>query len=176
MSQKINQSKIKFRKIILSDLILLKMWRNSSDIFPYNTQYSLLNMENQKKWFSEQKKSNENKMFMVIFNNQPIGICGLIHFDHENKNADVAIIIGETQFHGQGIGKNVLLKLITYGFKKLNLNRIGAEIFEYNKISENLFCNLNFIFECTLRQSLWRNGKWWNINKFSILKHEFDIL
>jgi len=176
MTLKLKQSKIQFRSIRESDLMLLQKWRNSNKIFPYNAQFFLLNLENQKKWFIEQKKSNSSKMFIVTFKNKPIGVCGLIHLDDENKTADVAIIIGETQFHGKGFGKKILQKLIIYGFNKLNLNRIGADIFEFNKISENLFFDLNFIFEGTLRKSLWRNGKWWNINKFSVLKNEFSNL
>ena len=109
-------------------------------------------------------------MFMILDNlRKPIGICGLIHIDKKNRNADVAIILGDTKLHGQGYGTESLKLLVKYGFEKLKLHRIGAEIIEYNKISIKLFEKLNFEYEALMKENLWRNGKWWNTTVYSIL-------
>ena len=167
-------TKIKFQKVREKDLTIIKKWRNSLDIFPFNTQYILLNMENQKRWFDTiNNVESKRQMFIAYFEKNPIGICGLINIDNENQNGDIAIIIGETKFQGKGIGSIILKKLLDVGFKKLKLNRIGAEVLDYNNKSENLFRKLNFKFEGTYRHTLWREGKWHNTNVFSILKEEF---
>ena len=112
-------------------------------------------------------------MFMITNKmRKPIGVCGLIHLNKIDHCADVAIIIGEQNVHGKGIGSEVLYMLTKYGFDQLGLHRIGAEIFSYNTISMHLFKKLSFKHEATLRESLWRYGKWCDVSVFSLLKNE----
>ncbi len=170
----IKTAKIKFKKITKNDLKLLRDWRNSEKIFRFNSQYTLLNIVNQTNWFKRIKsKKSDRIMFLITADEKPIGVCGLIHIDLKNRNADVAIIIGNEKFQGKGFGTISLKKLIDYGFKKLRLNRIGADIFEFNLFSINLFQKLNFKHELTLRNSLWRRGRLWNVLVFSLLRNEY---
>jgi len=171
---KANFSSVKLRKVGKKDLILLRNWRNLKQIFPYNSQFYLLNMVHQKKWFEEVNKANsDRKMFIITFERKPVGVCGLIHIDRKNRSADIAIIIGEIKIQGKGLGIQSLEKLLEYGFKKLKLNRIGADVFEFNSRSLKLFQQLNFNHEITYRNAMWRDGKWWNVYGFSLLKNEF---
>jgi len=163
---------IQLKKINSSYLEKIKNWRNLESIRNFNYQYTLLNMKNQHEWYSSLTTSHDQKMFIVLKNSKPIGICGLIHIDIENKNADVSIILGEHSLHGKGIGSIILEKLVEYGFRKLKLHRIGAEIFEFNKISVHLFEGLSFKKEATFRQSLWRNNKWWSIYVYSVINEK----
>lgn len=160
---------IQLKKINSSDLEKIKKWRNLESIRKFNYQFTLLNMKNQYDWYSSFSTDKDKKMFIVLKNSKPIGICGLIHIDKENKNADVSIILGERSLQGKGIGSIILHKLVEYGFKKLKLHRIGAEIFEFNKISVHLFEGLSFKKEAILRQSLWRDNRWWSIYIYSII-------
>lgn len=167
--KKITLDDIELKKINSSHLQKIKKWRNLESIRKFNYQFTLLNMKNQYDWYSSLSTNDTQKIFLVLKNSKPIGICGLIHIDKENKNADVSIILGEQSLHGKGIGSIILQKLIKYGFKKYKLHRIGAEIFEFNEISVHLFEGLSFKKEATLRQSLWRNNKWWSIYIYSII-------
>ena len=107
-------------------------------------------------------------MFTIIDDKQnPIGICGLVQFDEDNKNAKVAIIIGNTKNHSKGIGTESLNLLLEYGFKELKIHRIDAEVIEYNKKSLNFFKKLGFKQEVVMRDYIFRNGKWWNLFIFS---------
>lgn len=165
---------IKLKSVETSDLKLIRDWRNSSGTREFNTQFTLLNMKNQKVWFNDiSNNKSSRKMFMILDEcKKPIGICGLINIDIENRSAEVSIILGEIKYRGKHLGSESLEALISYGFKKLKLHRIGAEIFEYNKTSVKLFERLNFKFEATLRERLWRDGRWWNVYLYSILSNE----
>lgn len=166
---------VKLRKITKDDLQIIRDWRNSKGIYKFNTQFTLLNMKEQKKWFKLlSNKNSDRSMFVVVDKtNKPIGVCGLIHINKTNRCADVAIILGEQSLHGKGLGTEILHLLLEYGFRKLKLHRIGAEVFEYNQISMNLFKKLSFEHEVTMRQSLWRNGKWWDIHVLSLIKNDY---
>ena len=169
-----SKSKIQLKKITKSDLKLLIEWRNSNKIFLYNTQYFLLNLKMQMEWFNSLQNDSSRKMFMILHENVKIGICGLIDIDYKNKNANIAIIIGKTQLHAKGFGTMTLSNLLNYGFKKLGLHRIGAEVIEYNKISIRLFEKSKFKIDAVQRDVIWRNNRWWNMYSMSILKDDFN--
>ena len=161
--------KIILNKIKKNDLKFFQLWRNAYDIWKNNTQFIFLNMIYQKYWFST--LSNHDKVMFTVTDKKkkPIGVCGFTNIDSENNNAKIAIIIGETKLHSQGIGTETMGLLLEYGFQELKLHRIEAELIEYNKISINFFTKFGFQFESSLRDSIWRKNRWWNIQKFSLL-------
>tara|TARA_B110000116_G_scaffold174993_1_gene151389 strand:+ start:124 stop:648 length:525 start_codon:yes stop_codon:yes gene_type:complete len=169
-----SKSKIQLKKITKSDLKLLIEWRNSNKIFLYNTQYFLLNLKMQMDWFNSLQNDSSRKMFMILHENVKIGICGLIDIDYKNKNTNIAIIIGKTQLHAKGLGTMALSNLLNYGFKKLGLHRIGADVIEYNKTSIHLFEKSKFKIDAIYRDVIWRNNRWWNMYSMSILKDDFN--
>ena len=171
MNQK---SKIQLKKVSKLDLNLIIEWRNSKNIFYYNTQYFLLNSKIQNDWFDKLQKDTSKKMFIILYGKIKIGVCGLIDIDYKNKNAKIAIIIGKEILHGRGIGKIVISLLLKYGFEKLKLHRINAEVIEYNKNSINLFKKSQFNLDATYRDTIWRSNRWWNIKSMSIFKQDFD--
>ena len=91
----------------------------------------------------------------------------------KDKSASIAIIIGEKKYHNKGFGIEILQLLINYGFAKIKLHRIEAEIIAYNQISVNLFKKMNFKQEVIMRDSLWRQGKWCDVYTFSLLQNEY---
>ena len=113
-------------------------------------------MTNQRNWFKQITSIESNrKMFIIMYKQKiPLGVCGLINIDKENNSAEVAIIIGNKQFHGKGLGSESLYQLVKYGFSKLKLHKIKAEI---------------------KHQSLWRNSKWWDIHMYSLFKKDYDL-
>ena len=163
-----SKQKFELKKIRKEDLKQIVKWRNDSKIIRFNTQFFLLNMELQKKWFEEiTKKNSKSKMFVFKYGKEIVGIGGLLHYDYQNKSADIAIILGEKKIRGKGFGTRGLEMLVEYGFKQMKLHRIGADIFEYNKVSLKLFEKLEFKKELEMRDYLWRNGKWWKVYTYS---------
>lgn len=167
--------RVRLRKITKNDLKTLRDWRNSKDVYEFNTQFTLLNMKDQLKWFNQINAKNSDRVMFIALDksSHPIGVCGLIHINKINRHAAIAIILGEKNIRGKRFGTEMLHLLIEYGFKEMKLHRIEAEVFEYNKISINLFEKFSFLHEVTLRQSLWRNGRWWDIYLFSLLKSDY---
>ena len=169
-----NKKNISLKSITKKDLPIIIEWRNKEGVRDYNTQFILLNLKIQENWFEQIKEKKDRKMFLINYKNQKsVGVCGLINLDLNNHNAEIAIIIGEKKFHGKGIGKETLINLLNYGFQKLNLHRISANVFEFNVTSQKFFESLDFQYEYSAREKLWRRGKWWDVLTYSILKDEF---
>lgn len=171
---KIVGTNVDLSKVTYSDLRLLADWRNAKGIWEYNNQFVLLNMRKQKEWFGQINVNNSDRIMFMIHDkkNKTIGVCGLTHINRTDRNAQVAIILGEQKLHGRGLGSETLRLLVNYGFNRLKLHRISAEIFSYNIISMGLFKKLGFEHEVTLRDALWRNGRWYDIHLLSLLSNE----
>ena len=102
--------RVNFRNIKKSDLKTLQKWKNSTEIWPFNTQYVLLNMKNQKQWYEQNIQKISDRIMFMITNKigKSIGICGLINMNSKDYSASIAIIIGEKKHHNQGFGQEIL--------------------------------------------------------------------
>ena len=90
---------LKLKKVQRKHLDLIIKWRNNMDIMKYNTQFFLLNMEHEKKWFNEvTQKNSKQKIFVFEYDKKVIGVGGLIHLDTENRSADIAIFQGTQKY------------------------------------------------------------------------------
>ena len=140
----------------------------------------LRNEKNFRKYFQNQKhiEKNEHYEYLNKQKNNPNFFNWIICDNSDDVgyvrilDNDVSIMI-KPSHHGKGIGTMVLSHLLKYGFKKLHLHRISAEVIEYNENSIHLFEKSKFKTDAIFREVIWRNNQWWNIKSMSILKEDF---
>lgn len=65
-----------------------------------------------------------------------IGTIGFQEWSHEHKRAELSYA-----YWGNGYATEAVSKVISYGFKELELTRIGAIVFIENKASNKLLIN-----------------------------------
>lgn len=102
-----------------------------------------------------------------------IGHVGLYDIDHRIRKAEFGILLGDTSFHGKGVGKHVTAAMITYGFEQLNLRRISLTVLDSNKRALTLYERLGFTVEGRLRDDDFRNGCHGDVVMMSILDDEW---
>lgn len=102
-----------------------------------------------------------------------IGNISLQRINWINRSAEFAIVIGEKEFWGQGIGYEVLQKLLYHGFERLNLHRIWTGTAENNTGMGQLARKLNMKQEGLFYDAVFLNGKYINVVPFSILEEEW---
>jgi RimJ/RimL family protein N-acetyltransferase len=61
-----------------------------------------------------------------------------------------------------------------YGADVLGLRRIEAKAYEYNPLSINTLKRNGFTHEGTLRKASWRDGRYWDILVFGLLREELE--
>lgn len=66
--------------------------------------------------------------------------------------------------------------MVKFGFEKMNLHRIEAEVIAFNERSIKMIEKLGFIKEGTLREGKYSDGKYWDIYRYGILKYEYESL
>ncbi|MCW3122341.1 MAG: family N-acetyltransferase [Flavipsychrobacter sp.] len=80
----------------------------------------------------------------------------------------------EPEYWNKGLITEAIQEIVRYGFNELGVNRIEAEVMPGNTASEKVLDKLGFLHEGLLRQWMYWNGKYNDINMYALLKR--DIL
>ena len=123
------------RAVEITDLEILRNWRNIPDFRINFREHRELSLENQKNWFTRLSVSPNDYMFVILDKEtlEPIGACGLLYTNWIIRSSDFSFYIGkESQYIDEKYAKDAANVLIQYGFKDLNLNKIWMELYEYD--------------------------------------------
>ena len=96
---------------------------------------------------------------------------GPIHALH--RRADVGILIGEASFRGRGCGREAMALILDYGFRRLNLHKITLGVHADHRQAVQLYRSLGFRLEGTLKEQLFRDGKFRDKAVMGILRREY---
>jgi RimJ/RimL family protein N-acetyltransferase len=64
--------------------------------------------------------------------------------------------------------------LMHFVFRDLNLNRLELDVYAYNERAYKCYLKCGFKEEGRMRKKLFRDGKYWDVIKMSILREEFE--
>ncbi len=103
------------------------------------------------------------------YDNAIIGTCGFHNWVKSSFRAEIGYELSKS-FWGQGIMSEALHAIITFGFKKLELNRIEAVVQPENLSSRGILRKLGFKEEGTLRQYGFFRGHFVDLIMYSLLK------
>ncbi len=128
-----------------------------------------------KEQFQALANNREEVQFSIVEakKNMTIGICGLHRIDWIARHAELRNLIGNVQFWGQGIGTEVNLLLLVYGFEILNMNKIWLGVNAKNKGAHSSYLKAGFVEEGLLRQEVFRAGECFDVIRMSMLRSEY---
>lgn len=139
-----------------------------------------VNLPAEEAWFDSICKDKTSWTFSIIVNELKthahggvIGNCTLMGFHGKNRSATMGIAIGDAVHRGKGFGTEAIKLLMEFGFLEMNLNRIELQVLELNAPARKLYERLGFKLEGTLRQSLFREGRYWDTYIMSMLRSEY---
>ena len=124
---------------------------------------------------------NPNEIAFIIYSGplgyvtekEFIGTAGLYTINWIARTADFRIFIGDKGRWGQGIGTKVTRLVLDYAFNKLNLQMVGLGVNTENKAAVRVYEKAGFVHEGTLRRVQYRNGRYYDVYRMSILQEEF---
>ena len=105
-----------------------------------------------------------------------IGTCALSQLDADNGSALFHITIGETDAWGRGYGTEATRLIVGHAFDVLGLHRIGLSVFAFNERAIRSYRSVGFTVEGRARESIWREGRWWDEISMSILSDDWAAL
>jgi ribosomal-protein-alanine N-acetyltransferase len=100
-----------------------------------------------------------------------IGAIGFHDINHINNRAEISYDLSSSYWQ-QGIMTIALEKIIEFGFKNLQLERIQASTIKENIASIKLLEKNNFTYEGCLRHYRKHKNKYYNIEFYSILAND----
>jgi RimJ/RimL family protein N-acetyltransferase len=103
-----------------------------------------------------------------------IGFVALGNINSSTREAWVGIAIGDRGYQGRGYGADAMNIIVRFAFLELNLNRISLDVFEYNNRGIRSYEKVGFKLEGRERESIYRDGKWWDTLYMGILRKDWE--
>lgn len=121
-------------------------------------------------------RSASEVVFLIVDKKteKPIGSTGLYSINPIYRSAEYRIVIGEKDYWDKGYGSEVAALVAKYGFEKLNLNKVWLGVNANNPRAVKSYENAGFVREGALRQEIYRNGKYYDAVRMSLLRSEWD--
>lgn len=152
-------------------------WFNDAEVCQFNSHHRFPNYkQNMQEYYDAVIKNKENLVLAIITKDgdRHIGNVTLQNINLLDRNAELAIIIGDKAFWGQGIGEEACRLLVTHGFSALNLHRIYFGTAANNNGMQKIGSKLGFKKEGESREALYKNGSYHSVIHFSLLAHEYQ--
>ena len=127
---------IALRAIERTDLTQLLEWRNQPNFRQFFREHRELSFAQQNQWF-ENTVLNDPKVLMFAIVNKDsqelLGACGLCYINTINRTADFSIYIGKDNLYlDDTYAPDVAKVLMQYAFKEVNLNKLWAEVYDFD--------------------------------------------
>ena len=114
-------------------------------------------------------RENPPTTFAIEYRQKLAGVISLtVQNDVYRKSAELGYWIGEL-FWNKGIATDAVNHIVAYAFNDLDLIRVYAGVFEYNKASCKVLKKCGFELEGILRKAVIKNDKLYDEFRYSII-------
>ncbi len=153
---------------------LYSTWMNDEEIRRYFSIFPTSDARGKER-LEQLYRDGKHIIFGVALNsdNRLIGLVGLKEINHINQGAEFYVIIGDRSAWFKGYGTEATKLMFRYGFMELNLNRIQTHDMDENIGGWRADEKAGMKFEGTLRQVIFRFGKFHDVRVYSILRSEY---
>jgi len=151
-------------------------WFNDSEICMFNSHHRFPNYkENMQEYYNKIIKSKNNLILAIVDkdSDKHIGNISLQNIDYINRSAELAIIIGDKDYWGKGIGKSACKLIINHGYSSLNLNRIFCGTSSENKAMQKLAETIGFKKEGVSRQAIYKSSNYNDVINYGLIRYEY---
>lgn len=176
-----NLPKAQLRELSLDDAEDRYGWCLDKEVIKHLNmpeKYPPFSREETRKWIEMCiNKTNGYKQKAIITEEGiHIGWIDLKNIDTLNKHAELGIAIGDKSYWGKGYGFSAMREMLAWGFEELELNKIWLRVEIDNERAIKSYERIGYVEEGILRQDRYRDGRFVDRLRMSILKSEFDRL
>lgn len=174
----IHGERVTLREYRMEDLPCIRQWVNDEEITwglssIFTFPHTLHDSESFLRMLVEGKSDIKGFVIAEKDSLDYIGQIDLIKIDWINRSAALGIVIGRKDMLGQGYGREAIGLLKQFVFERLNLNRLELDVYGYNERAYRCYTSCGFKEEGRLRQKIYKNGKYHDLIKMSVLAEEY---
>jgi len=135
----ISKGNIVFRRLVHSDIELVRNWRNSSDVSQFMEYREHITPEMQEAWYKS-INNNQNLYFVIEYKNEKIGLINGKDIDWDNMSMETGVFIAEKKFLNTEVPLLVILifgelGVMTFGLKAYaHILKTNERAKRYNKL------------------------------------------
>ena len=108
-------------------------------------------------WLKKITSDPKQIVFVVLDEEDPIGVVSFNELDLLHKKADWAFYFDESR--RGGLGKAIEYNVLEYAFNELGLEKLNCEVIEHNEAVVNLHKRFSFVNEGFRRENINKNSK-----------------
>lgn len=164
---------VTLRDLMYEDLATLVSWRNDPVVARHLAD-RLKTKDEAEAWFHRLRANPKTWLKAILVDGVLSGYAAVESVDDRNQKCEVAIVVGESESWGAGVGRLVLGEMLRYAFAELHMHRVFAAVCRGNDRSERLVRRAGFVLEGTMRDSLLVAGKFTDLLCFSLLEAEYQ--
>ena len=151
-------------------------WENDPEVTKYLTFDENRSYEDVVTEAIYNKFSREKLDFTIVDreSGKPIGRIFISKIDTHSDSLDITkFYIGETQFWGKGVAREIMNELLEYCFTFIHMERVTLDYYTGNKRAYTLYESLGFEKEGVARNATKKDGKYYDLHLMSMLRSEF---
>ena len=159
--QSIVGDKCTLRALEPSDLELLYLWENDTEVWRVSGSCAPVSRERLKHFIEEQNYdiyATRQMRLIIESDGMAIGSLDIVEFDPQNSRFGIGILIYAAENRRMGFARSAIEAIKEYGRTTLFVNQIWASVAEDNKPSIELFRSCNFE-QCGLRKAWLRRAE-----------------
>jgi ribosomal-protein-serine acetyltransferase len=121
----------------------------------------------------EQFAANKGFTAVIWVDGQIAGAAGILPIDWRNRNAEIGYWLAR-EFQGRGLVTDACSALMRHLLVELDLHRVEIHCATGNTRSRAIARRLGFTHEGTMREAQLLNGRFGDLEKYSLLRSEFE--
>jgi RimJ/RimL family protein N-acetyltransferase len=100
-----------------------------------------------------------------------VGLCGFFDLSRRNRTVELGIWISK-EFWDEGYGTDAVRTLCRFGFREMNLQRIGLSVYELNLRAVRAYEKAGFKEEGRARRAHFMDGKYSDVIRMGLLAED----
>ena len=171
-------TKVYLRPLEREDAPLLQPWFNDPEVARNLLRHRPLSLREEEAFLEQIGRSEHDLALGIVVRatDQLIGSTGFHHINSKDRHCSFGICIGEKGEWGKGYGTEATALMVQYAFDTLNLNRVWLHVHEFNARGVRAYEKAGFKREGVLRQSCYREGRYWDTIVMAILRDEWEAV
>jgi RimJ/RimL family protein N-acetyltransferase len=168
--------KVYLRPVRSEDLSIFLRWTNDPEMrWLYLKRPFPIDEIEGSKWVMELHKRTDTVILVICLKSgRAIGMIGLYHIDWKNRVGTTENVIGEKQFWGKGYGSEAKMLILNYAFNTLNLRKVCATVYGFNKRSQAYNKKCGYQVEGVQRQHIFMNGEYHDRILMAVFRDEWQ--